>query len=94
MSKPFEIAKPDLDVDVLEEEKIENQLIVHNDDVNTFDWVIESLVDICQHTYIQAEQCSILIHNRGKCSVKHGEMDVLKPMKDGLTDRGIQATIE
>lgn len=82
------------DVDLLSEEKIENRLIVHNDDINTFDWVIRSLVEICSHTFVQAEQCSIIIHNTGKCSVKHGEMETLKPMKDGLTDRGIQATIE
>ncbi len=82
------------DVSLLEQDVLENKLIVHNDDVNTFDWVIESLVEICQHDPIQAEQCSIIIHNKGKCAVKHGSRDRLQPMKEGLTDRGIQATIE
>ena len=95
MSKKHqEILQPDIGVDVLEEEQVENQLIVHNDDVNTFDWVIQSLVEICNHSFVQAEQCSVLIHNNGKATVKSGEYDTLKPMKDGLTDRGIQATIE
>lgn len=72
----------------------EKQLIVHNDDVNTFDWVIQSLVEICNHNPLQAEQCSLLIHFKGKASVKEGEMEALKPLKDGLTDRGLNATIE
>lgn len=80
--------------DVLAVEKKASQLIVHNDDVNTFDWVIESLISICDHSEVQAEQCSIIIHNKGKCVVKSGDFEALKPMKDGLTDRGIQATIE
>ena len=92
--KHLEITKPDIGVDVLEKETIEHQLIVHNDDVNTFSWVIESLIAICNHHPIQAEQCSIIIHNKGKATVKHGGFDQLKPMKEGLTDRGIQATIE
>ena len=69
-------------------------LILHNDDFNTFDWVIESLVAICKHSYEQAEQCSLLVHFKGKCSVKEGAMDQLKPLKDGLVDRGLSATIE
>lgn len=93
-NKHQEVLQPEIGVDVLEEEQVEHQLIVHNDDVNTFDWVIQSLVEICDHSFIQAEQCSILIHNKGKATVKHGEYDTLKPMKEGLTDRGIQATIE
>ncbi len=69
-------------------------LILHNDDFNTFDWVIECLVDICKHSYEQAEQCSLLVHFKGKCAVKEGEEEKLKPLKDGLTDRGLSATIE
>lgn len=88
------IEKEQLEVDVAVAEDIENALIVHNDDVNTFDWVIESLMDICKHTFEQAEQCSLLIHFQGKYAVKHGQMDELKPMKDALTNRGISATIE
>lgn len=94
MANPLEIFQPD--VDVLEKplEQTEHKLIVHNDDVNTFDWVIESLVDICNHSMIQAEQCTLIVHYKGQCAVKNGEMDKLKPMKNGLLDRGIQATIE
>ena len=72
----------------------QKQLIVHNDEVNTFDWVIQSLVEICDHNPLQAEQCSLLIHYKGKASVKEGELEKLKPLKDGLTDRGLNATIE
>jgi ATP-dependent Clp protease adaptor protein ClpS len=67
---------------------------VHNDEVNTFDWVIKALIEICEHSPEQAEQCTLLVHFKGKCSVKSGSMDVLKPMREGLTDRGIGATIE
>lgn len=70
------------------------QLIVHNDDINTFDWVIESLMEICNHTAEQAEQCSLIIHFKGKASVQEGSLEKLKPMKNALTDRGINATIE
>jgi ATP-dependent Clp protease adaptor protein ClpS len=69
-------------------------LIVWNDDVNTFEWVIETLVDVCGHTYEQAEQCAYIIHFRGKYAVKEGSYDDLKPMCDAITDRGIGATIE
>ena len=86
------------EVDVLtesvEETKEENKIVVHNDDHNTFDWVIECLVDVCKHTFTQAEQCSYIIHFKGKYAVKHGSMEKLKPMKDALCDRGLNATIE
>jgi len=86
------------DADVLDEELAETsfgwQIIVHNDDVNTFEWVIESLVAICKHTYEQAEQCAMFIHFKGKYSVKHGTEEELIPMKDALLDRGISATLE
>jgi len=89
---------------ILTDEKIEisdltdvlsgKNLVVHNDDVNTFDWVIISLIEICSHTFEQAEQCAYIIHYSGKYAVKHGAHDILHPMKDALVDRGIQATIE
>ncbi len=69
-------------------------LIVWNDEVNTFEWVIETLVEICQHSVEQAEQCAFLIHYKGKYAVKQGSFDDLKPMCDAITDRGIGATIE
>jgi len=70
------------------------QLIVWNDDVNTFDWVIETLVEVCGHTHEQAEQCALLIHFKGKCAVKNGDYDELKAMCDAITERGIGATVE
>jgi ATP-dependent Clp protease adaptor protein ClpS len=70
------------------------QLIVWNDDVNSFDWVIETLIDVCGHSHEQAEQCSLAIHFKGKYAVKHGDYDTLKPMCDEITDRAIGATIE
>jgi ATP-dependent Clp protease adaptor protein ClpS len=69
-------------------------LVVHNDEVNTFDWVIESLVKICRHSMEQAEQCAYIIHFNGKYAVKHGEERELNPMRRGLVDRGINATLE
>lgn len=69
-------------------------LIVWNDDVNTFDWVIQALVEICGHNEEQAEQCAIIIDSKGKYAVKEGSYDLLKPMCDAITERGIGATIE
>lgn len=70
------------------------RLIIWNDDVNTFDWVIQALVEICHHTPEQAEQCAIIIDSKGKYAVKEGDYDTLKPMCDAITERGINATIE
>jgi ATP-dependent Clp protease adaptor protein ClpS len=81
-------------VDVLEEDVASFSLVVWNDDVNTFDWVIETLVEICHHSQEQAEQCALLIHLTGKYAVKHGSFEKLKPMKEAIVDRQIQATIE
>jgi len=69
-------------------------LIVYNDDVNTFDHVITSLIEVCGHHPVQAEQCTWIIHHNGKCQVKRGEYEALKPMCVGLLDRGISALIE
>jgi ATP-dependent Clp protease adaptor protein ClpS len=69
-------------------------ILVWNDEVNTFDWVINALVEICGHTPEQAEQCAIIIDSKGKYAVKEGTYEVLKPMCDAITDRGIGATIE
>ena len=83
------------EVEITEEltEELHN-LIVWNDDVNTFDWVITSLVDICGHDSLQAEQCALIIHHKGKCSVKKGSFADLRPQAEALIDRGIQATID
>jgi len=71
-----------------------HNLIVWNDDVNTFDWVIESLVDVCEHDVLQAEQCALIIHYKGKCGVKKGSFDDLRPKAEALINRGISATID
>jgi len=70
------------------------QLVVWNDEVNSFDWVITTLVEICSHSQEQAEQCAMIIHTKGKYSVKEGTYDFLKPMCDSITERGIGATVE
>jgi ATP-dependent Clp protease adaptor protein ClpS len=82
----------DVDTDVLSDQY--HNLIVWNDNVNTFDWVIESLVDICNHSPEQAEQCALFIHHKGKYGVKKGSFDFLRPKAEQLIDRGIQATID
>ena len=89
---PF--TKEDFDTDVLTEVEQPCSLIVWNDDVNTFDWVIETLVQICGHSKVQAEQCAILIHFKGKYAVKKDSFDNLKPQCDAINDRNINATIE
>jgi ATP-dependent Clp protease adaptor protein ClpS len=82
------------EVDVLELVDFPFQLIVWNDEVNTFDWVIDTLMEVCSHSLEQAEQCALLIHTKGKYAVKNGEYDTLKPMCDAITERKINATIE
>jgi len=69
-------------------------LIVFNDDVHTFDFVIETLVDVCNHEYLQAVQCTHLIHSKGKCGVKRGAFLDLKPKCEALLEKGLSATIE
>ena len=85
---------------LLEEELLEtdtghpSHLIVYNDDVNTFQWVIESFVDILSHSVQQAEQLAFIIHFKGKATVKTAPFSELKPKKDALIDRGLSAVIE
>ncbi|WP_375325140.1 ATP-dependent Clp protease adaptor ClpS [Flagellimonas sp. GZD32] len=79
---------------LLEEETIkENEIVLFNDDVNTFDHVIETLINVCEHTPEQAEQCSLIVHYNGKCTVKTGEYDVLKPKCTKLLQAGLSAEI-
>ena len=89
-SKEFPIIEEFKDV----EGQGKNSLILHNDEVNTFDFVIESLIEVCKHTTEQAEQCTYLVHYKGKCDVKSGSFDFLRPMRTALVDRGLNATIE
>ncbi len=81
------------DVEVLEEEVVQHEIILFNDDVNTFDFVIDSLMDVCEHTPEQAEQCTWLVHYKGKCAVKTGEYEELKPKCTRLLNRGLSAEI-
>lgn len=71
-----------------------SELILHNDDFNTFDFVIKTLIDVCKHDPEQAEQCTLIVHYRGKCTVKTGPLDELEPMYKKLLDCGLTATIE
>lgn len=81
------------DVDVLEKETNQNEIVLFNDDVNTFDHVIDSLIEVCDHTLEQAEQCAILVHYKGKCTVKTGEYNDLKPRCSKLLTKGLSAEI-
>lgn len=69
------------------------KLLLHNDDVHTFDYVIKALVDICRHTFDQAEQCAILVHCKGKCVVKNGSYEKLLPMHTALLDKQLTSEI-
>lgn len=82
------------ETDVLTATEDPCQLIVWNDEVNTFEWVIETLMEVCGHTYEQAEQCSYIIHFKGKYAVKQGIYEKLRTMCDAITERGINATVE
>lgn len=98
--KDFDKQQHDLDTDsdiLLAPEEVaveDKQIIVYNDDFNTFDHVIDSLIKVCKHDPIQAEQCTFLIHYKGKCSVKKGSYEELEPMCTALLERGITAEIE
>jgi ATP-dependent Clp protease adaptor protein ClpS len=84
------------EVDVLDNpvEKLGAKLVVFNDEVNSFDWVIECFVKVLRHTAEQAEQLSYMIHFRGKAIVKNGTLEELRPFKDALCERGLSAVIE
>lgn len=81
--------------EVLVEEAVgfNNEIVLFNDDVNTFDHVIETLIRVCNHTAEQAEQCAILVHYKGKCTVKTGSFDELKPLCLQLLEAGLSAEI-
>ena len=85
--KPKEIE----DISILESK--EHEIILYNDDVNTFDHVIECLVKICEHTYIQAEQCAYIVHYSGKCAVKTGLLEELVPKCTALLEAGLSAEV-
>ncbi len=81
------------DLDVISEQDELNRIILFNDDVNTFEWVIECLMKYCGHDSIQAEQCAYIVHYKGKCAVKEGELNELKPICEALLEKGLSAEI-
>jgi len=87
---------PEQEEEVLVEEQLtteSHELIVFNDDVNTFDNVIAALIEICEHTPEQAEQCTLIIHYKGKCAVKLGSINILTGMRNAICKRGISAEV-
>lgn len=90
--RPYALPQEEEDYDVLEAEP--PRLILYNDEVNTFEHVIVSLVDVCGHEEIQAEQCAWIVHTRGRCSIKEGSPYELEPMADALCRRGLSANVE
>jgi ATP-dependent Clp protease adaptor protein ClpS len=93
-NKPGAVEEQVFDTDILTDLESPYSLIVWNDEVNSFDWVIQTLIEVCNHSNEQAEQCAMIIHTQGKYAVKQGSYEQLKPMCDAITDRGIGATIE
>ena len=81
---------------VLEETDVADgrKLILFNDDVHSFDFVIEALIEVCEHELLQAEQCAIIVHFKGKCAVKQGSYEKLEPMCTALLERGLTAEIQ
>jgi ATP-dependent Clp protease adaptor protein ClpS len=69
------------------------ELILYNDDVNSFDFIIESLIEVCDHDAVQAEQCAMVAHFKGKCGIKFGTLSELTPMNNELNNRGISTVL-
>lgn len=97
----FQAIDTDVEEDILIEEDIDDsdtgepaKLLVYNDDHNTFDWVIQCFIEVLNHTPEQSEQLALIIHFKGKATVKNGSFKELKPKKDALIDRGLSAVIE
>lgn len=93
--------KMSTEIEIVEKEQIDESinaedvrdLMVYNDDFNTFDHVIDTLIKVCKHDVHQAEQCTYLIHYKGKCSVKKGGYEELKPMRESISSAGIKVAI-
>lgn len=81
------------DVLVLDQTDEVYKLILYNDDIHTFDYVIDALIEICKHELLQAEQCTMLVHYKGKCTVKTGSLEILKPMHEKLLGRSLTSEI-
>lgn len=89
-----------MDTELLEQPLVQEKaeqlrdLILHNDEINTFDFVIEVLVEVCGHNPLQAEQCAFIVHQNGKCGIKRGSFEILKPLCVALLDNGLSASID
>ena len=92
IEKPYVSPQADEEAAVLEDSGC--SLVLFNDDVHTFDYVIKALMDICRHTEEQAEQCAILVHCHGKCTIKHGSDETLLPMHTALLDKQLTSEIQ
>lgn len=93
MARKTEINPKDHSNECLDD-KAKNVLVLHNDDVNSFDFVIKSLVEVCKHNGEQAEQCAYITHYKGACDIKVGSYDFLSPMRESLRARGLSVTID
>jgi ATP-dependent Clp protease adaptor protein ClpS len=82
------------EVEVVEKKSDVKHVVLHNDDHNSFDHVINTLIDVCGHDMVQAEQCTFIVHFKGKCEVKRGAFSELRPIRNELNNRGLTATIE
>ncbi|MBN09487.1 MAG: Clp protease ClpS [Flavobacteriaceae bacterium] len=92
-NSPLPNENPDEDVDAIVKVEREHELILYNDDVNTFDHVIETLISVCDHTLLQAQQCAYIVHFNGKCVVKTGPISDLEPRCIKLLEAGLSAEI-
>ena len=72
----------------------EKDLILHNDDHNTFDFVIETLIEVCDHDPVTAEQLTLIVHYKGKCTIRSGDLEELTPMSQEMSDRGLTVSIK
>lgn len=82
-----------LELDMITKEDELNSIVLFNDDVNTFEWVITCLINYCNHDSLQAEQCAHIVHFKGKCSVKTGSFETLKPICETLLEKGLSVEI-
>ena len=94
MEKQNEFTNPIEFQQTSKESKTNKILVLYNDDINTFDFVINCLIDICNHDYVQAEQCALITHYKGKCDIKRGEIKPLKKMEKNLNEKGLIVAIE
>ncbi len=86
--QPNEISRSEVDL------QHTHSLVLFNDEVNQYDFVIETLIDVCKHNHLQAEQCTLIAHHKGNCDVKLGKYSALEPLRDELLRRGLSATIK